>query len=105
VPALFVWCREDEITPLKWGEDYAAAVPGAQLAVIEGCGHLPNLEKPEAFNRAVIEFLDKNCGNVERAVAASDEGDRPRRWCDQTGNRCRVRPRFASRRIVTAESL
>lgn len=21
VPALFVWCRQDEITPLKWGED------------------------------------------------------------------------------------
>jgi len=35
VPALFVWCREDEITPLKWGEDFASAVPGAQLAVIE----------------------------------------------------------------------
>jgi pimeloyl-ACP methyl ester carboxylesterase len=59
VPALFVWCREDEITPLKWGEDYAAAVPGAQLAVIEGCGHLPNLEKPADFNKAVTEFLDK----------------------------------------------
>lgn len=59
LPALFVWCREDEITPLKWGEDYAAAVPGARLAVIEGCGHLPNLEKPEEFNRTVIEFLDK----------------------------------------------
>jgi pimeloyl-ACP methyl ester carboxylesterase len=27
--------------------------------VIEGCGHLPNLEKPEEFNRAVIAFLDK----------------------------------------------
>jgi hypothetical protein len=24
VPALFVWCREDQITPLTWGEDYAA---------------------------------------------------------------------------------
>jgi pimeloyl-ACP methyl ester carboxylesterase len=59
VPALFVWCREDEITPLKWGEDYAAAVPGAQLAVIEGCGHLPNLEKPDEFNQTVIAFLDK----------------------------------------------
>ena len=58
VPAQFVWCREDEITPLKWGQDYAAAVPGAQLVVIEGCGHLPNLEKPEEFNKAVIEFLD-----------------------------------------------
>jgi pimeloyl-ACP methyl ester carboxylesterase len=58
VPALFVWCREDGITPLKWGEDYAAAVPGAQLAVIDGCGHLPNLEKPQDFNRTVLEFLD-----------------------------------------------
>ncbi|MGH9199814.1 MAG: alpha/beta fold hydrolase [Vicinamibacterales bacterium] len=59
VPALFIWCREDEITPLKWGEDYAAAVPGAQLAVLEACGHLPNLEKPEAFNTAVLRFLDE----------------------------------------------
>ena len=58
VPALFVWCREDEITPLKWGEDYAAAVPGAKLAVIESCGHLPNLEKPAQFNKTVIDFLD-----------------------------------------------
>lgn len=57
VPALFVWCREDEVTPLKWGEDYAAAVPGAQLAVIDGCGHFPNLEKPREFNRAVSHFL------------------------------------------------
>ena len=59
VPALFVWCRQDQITPLKWGEDYAAAVPGAQLAVIDGCGHLANLEKPGEFNRALLNFLDK----------------------------------------------
>jgi pimeloyl-ACP methyl ester carboxylesterase len=57
VPALFVWCQEDEITPLNWGEDYAAAVPGARLAVLNGCGHLPNLEKPNEFNHAVLEFL------------------------------------------------
>ena len=57
VPALFVWCRQDEITPLKWGEDYAAAVPGARLAVIDQCGHLPNLEKPAQFNSALLEFL------------------------------------------------
>jgi pimeloyl-ACP methyl ester carboxylesterase len=57
VPALFVWCRQDEITPLKWGEDYAAAVAGAQLVVIDGCGHYPNIEKPGEFNRAVLSFL------------------------------------------------
>ena len=59
VPALFVWCRQDEITPLKWGQDYAASVAGAQLAVIESCGHYPNLEKPTEFNQAVINFLKK----------------------------------------------
>lgn len=57
-PALFVWCREDAITPLSWGEDYAAAVPGAKLTVLDRCGHLPNLEQPAAFDRAVLEFLD-----------------------------------------------
>ena len=59
VPALFVWCGQDEITPVKWGEDFAAPVPGAKLAVIDGCGHLPNLEKPKEFNQAIIDFLDK----------------------------------------------
>ena len=59
VPALFVWCRQDKITPLKWGEDFAAAVTGAGLAVIDGCGHLPNLEKPEEFNQAIINFLEQ----------------------------------------------
>src|SRR5262245_36625931 len=59
VPALFVWCRQDEVTPLKWGEDYAAAVPGAELAVVDECGHFPNLEKPREFNQAVVNFLEK----------------------------------------------
>ena len=57
VPALFVWCRQDQITPLSWGEDFASAVPGSSLAVIDGCGHLPNLEKPAEFNQAVLKFL------------------------------------------------
>ena len=57
VPTLFVWCREDEITPLSWGEDYAAAVPGAKLAVLDRCGHLPNIEQPKQFNEAVAAFL------------------------------------------------
>jgi pimeloyl-ACP methyl ester carboxylesterase len=59
VPALFIWCHQDEITPPKWGEDFAAAVPGARLAMVDGCGHLPNLEKPKEFNQAVLDFLDQ----------------------------------------------
>ena len=59
VPTLFIWCRQDQVTPLSWGEDYAAAVANARLAVLDSCGHHPNIEKPKEFNQAVIEFLNK----------------------------------------------
>lgn len=62
VPALFVWCREDAVTPLSWGQDYAKALPAGQLAVIERCGHYPNLEQPAAFDRVVSEFLARAIG-------------------------------------------
>lgn len=57
VPALFIWCREDAVTPLQWGRDFAAATPLGRLAVLERCGHLPAMEQPEAFNRVVNQFL------------------------------------------------
>jgi 3-oxoadipate enol-lactonase len=34
-----------------------ARIPGAKEIVIEGSGHVVNMEKPEEFNRAVLEFL------------------------------------------------
>ena len=35
----------------------AAGIPGAERAVLAGTAHLPNLERPEEFNRVVLEFL------------------------------------------------
>ena len=63
VPALVIWCNQDEVTPLSWGRAYAAAIPGAQLVTIDGCGHYPNLERPHQFNEAVNSFL-KNAAPV-----------------------------------------
>jgi pimeloyl-ACP methyl ester carboxylesterase len=38
--------------------DYMAGkIPGAQKVVIPNAGHAANLDQPEAFNRAVVEFL------------------------------------------------
>ena len=66
VPALVVWCRQDRVTPLSWGEDYAAALPRGKLVTIEACGHLPNMEQPAAFNRAVLEFMHSRKLSVSR---------------------------------------
>ena len=54
---LIVVGREDALTPPPLSEAMAAKVPGAKLVVIDGAGHLPNLEQPAAFNAALRAFL------------------------------------------------
>ncbi|MHB8869114.1 MAG: alpha/beta fold hydrolase, partial [Thermoleophilia bacterium] len=34
-------------------------ISGAELVVIESASHLSNLEQPEAFNRALLDFLER----------------------------------------------
>jgi pimeloyl-ACP methyl ester carboxylesterase len=34
-----------------------ARIPGSRLEVFEHCGHVPQLEYPERFNRLTVEFL------------------------------------------------
>ena len=57
VPALVVVGEEDDLTPLASSEAMAAGMPRARLEVISGAGHLSGLEAPEAFNRALRDFL------------------------------------------------
>jgi pimeloyl-ACP methyl ester carboxylesterase len=56
-PTLVVWGREDAIVPVSVGQRYARAIPGATSHVLERCGHLPEMEQPDAFVRVVREFL------------------------------------------------
>ena len=70
VPALVVWCREDQVTPLDWGEDFAKPLPRGRLAVLERCGHYPNLEQPAAFDAVVGEFLASALGRSAPARRA-----------------------------------
>ena len=54
---LLVWGRLDGIVPLPHGEVLRAALPRARLDVIDRCGHLPMVEKPETFHRLLYDFL------------------------------------------------
>lgn len=71
VPTLVVVGDEDEFTPIADAELIAARVPGATLEIIQGAGHLPNLERPAEFNAALTRFL-------EPLAAAQDTPDAAR---------------------------
>jgi pimeloyl-ACP methyl ester carboxylesterase len=56
-PTRIVWGREDKLIPLECGTLYQQAIPGSELIVLDGCGHAPHLEKPDAFVAAAMQFL------------------------------------------------
>ena len=56
-PTLLVWGRNDRLVSLSGSRRVLRALPHARLAVLERCGHLPMLEQPQPFNRAVADFL------------------------------------------------
>jgi pimeloyl-ACP methyl ester carboxylesterase len=56
VPAIVIVGADD--TPFLAASDYMAAkIPGAKKAVIAGAGHSANIDQPEAFNAALLNFL------------------------------------------------
>ena len=56
-PTLLVWGREDGIVPVICGEQYRRLLPDATLRVLERCGHLPLIERPDEFAGLVLDFL------------------------------------------------
>jgi 3-oxoadipate enol-lactonase len=59
-PTLFVFGSDDTVFPPHILRRAASQVTGARIALIEGSGHSPYFEKPEAWNSAVRGFLRKN---------------------------------------------
>lgn len=57
VPTLVLCGRQDAITPLRLHEEMAKEIRGAMLVVVEECGHLSTLERPEQVNRALRHWL------------------------------------------------
>ena len=57
VPTLVLCGREDALTPLEDHKAMAAGIAGARLVVIEDCGHLATLERPDEVNQALRAWL------------------------------------------------
>jgi len=57
-PTLVVVGSDDEFTPVADAQLIGDRIPNATLAVIDGAGHMPNLERSTQFNATLGRFLD-----------------------------------------------
>ncbi len=56
-PTLVVWSSEDTLTQESLSRELVLSIPGARLVRIEGSGHSPTVEQPDALNDALREFF------------------------------------------------
>ncbi len=56
-PVLVIWGKEDRVINYRNGEVFVAAIPDAWLEVMEGIGHAPMVEAPEASSELFLKFI------------------------------------------------
>ncbi len=59
-PTLVLCGRQDQLTPLDFHSEIAEAVLNSSLVIIEDCGHLAPMERPDAVSAAMRRWLGKN---------------------------------------------
>ena len=58
MPTLIIWGDRDDIIPVSHARTAHDAIPGSRLAIIEGVGHFPQIEAPDQFVAALVDFVD-----------------------------------------------
>jgi 3-oxoadipate enol-lactonase len=57
LPTLIVVGEDDQGTPVAASQAIQAKIAGSRLEILESAAHLSNMEQPEAFTRAIMDFL------------------------------------------------
>jgi 3-oxoadipate enol-lactonase len=60
VPTLVLCGSEDRATPPERSREIVSRVPGAELVLIDGAGHLSAIEQPERVNAALVPFIESH---------------------------------------------
>jgi pimeloyl-ACP methyl ester carboxylesterase len=58
-PTLVVWGERDRLVPTRLAQAWVDAIPNARLELIPRAGHVPMVENPSAFARAVLAFIEE----------------------------------------------
>jgi len=56
-PVLVLCGENDQLTPVERSHELAAAIPGAELALLPRCGHMLTMEQPDAVNAQLLNWL------------------------------------------------
>ena len=54
---LIVWGREDKLAHVAYAGEFANGIAGSKVAIIDDCGHIPQVEKYDQTVQAVDKFL------------------------------------------------
>ncbi|MBB5014811.1 alpha/beta fold hydrolase [Rehaibacterium terrae] len=56
MPTLLLWCRDDRVIDVSAADVFAAGLPHSQTVILEGCGHMPPMERPGEVADALRRF-------------------------------------------------
>jgi pimeloyl-ACP methyl ester carboxylesterase len=59
VPTLLLWGANDRMVPMEYAFAYQELIDRSEAVVIPECGHVPNIEKPDAFVRELVGFIER----------------------------------------------
>ena len=62
---------EDLLVPLGDAYEFERRIPKATTLILEDTGHVPQFERPAAFNQALLEFLGQDVAPHEPSVEES----------------------------------
>jgi 3-oxoadipate enol-lactonase len=66
IPTLVIVGKQDQFTPVAMAEEMHRHLANSKLVIIDNAGHMPNLEWPDEFNKAVIDFLNSQYSSLAR---------------------------------------
>ncbi|WP_214366731.1 alpha/beta fold hydrolase [Pseudonocardia sp. H11422] len=56
-PTLLIWGAQDKLVDPVYAEEFTSRLRDSRLELVEGAGHLPQLEAPDVVRRHVLDFL------------------------------------------------
>ena len=57
VPTMVVWGADDAVIPIRFANSFVSAIRDCRFLRMDGCGHVPYAQDPNAFAEAVLRFL------------------------------------------------